>query len=1139
MAKVFNRQTRKKHLIFLFCVSVTIITSFLVASYYSQNTSADGTTGSCTNDGHQPYGRSYCSGYFNNVQDKNAAGGNGYILPVISDGQAIPDSVNTADELYNLIYNAYVSGDRQRVTGAALIYNTMMGNKAPGAGRDGITDSEWAVLKSRLEGLNKAKKIVWDATEAAVSKTITSYWQGEITSGDIDKRHGDDATFYIKDSIPSQKVIKFYDYNGNKVYQLSRLCANPTGTFLPIPPSWALSVTSVLSVRTSQQLADRALVEDTLVPSSTNPIPTANVGDYLRWKHTVTNTGADTTDRQIEYGHTNSGFSANDSGISNDYTKVDDIKASDGLKAVTSNSFNFFLPDSPVYAPYKVQTVDAGETLCSAAKTSDTSSSNPADLPATNSCVTINKPTTSTSWNISTTSLVTAINGVATNDAQRAAGLTAKPGDIITWTHTVTDDNPSVSKVVNYNFQDRPNLGTGWGTDQGYGKTYPLNTGQSSASFTSTYTVNPSGGDAGKSLCRATSASPKSSSDLTHGTESSPPACVTVSPIPPPVSTCMSFNGIQSAVDYNGSLVPYKITNKRTGGTDPSLTPSTYPNLTNINLSQYTTGDEWTISEVGTLNGTVPDYSWKTVSVYDSGNMRANRTITIDTSRRDGGSIPPYGVIRTSQTSSYIDAQTRDAGGIPFFVGEAQWISGPTPSSTILAGGTVVGRAPNSLSPIGPCYDYSLFPSVSTNVGRVIEADSLFNVTPQVRNDSYSGSHHTHSASTQWRLTQMVIPAGSPVPTDSGNSLRDPCNFFGVYSGCSSTNASVFDTNINVMPSSPFNSGDSAAGTHICFALSVYPRWGLDKTFSLEWNHSAPVCLVVGKKPKVQIWGGDLWAGNIVDTSTSKKSGNTFGSWIEYGIFAKGNIAGAASGAAYASGGAVTFCNASKLSFTNTPCTDDIVGNYNNAKSIPDVAASFPVNASDPTRNLGSNIDLSTPSLQGIYTATGAVTITGGGGGKFIKKEQWIVINAPEANITITGDIYYTHSTLHSTSEIPQVVIIAKNITINSDVTNVDAWLIAKNGRIDTCNTKSGLTIYTCGSELTVNGPVMANQLYLYRTAGSGLGSASSLDGQNHSGDPAEVFNLRADAYLWAAARASVVDGRAQTVYTTELPPRF
>jgi len=188
------------------------------------------------------------------------------------------------------------------------------------------------------------------------------------------------------------------------------------------------------------------------------------------------------------------------------------------------------------------------------------------------------------------------------------------------------------------------------------------------------------------------------------------------------------------------------------------------------------------------------------------------------------------------------------------------------------------------------------------------------------------------------------------------------------------------------------------------------------------------------------------------------------------------------------------------------------------------VAASFPIISTTP--NVAANLS-GLPS--GTYTASGNVSLSGGN----IEKSQYIVINAPSATITITGNINYTNGTLQKLSDIPQVVIIANKIVINSDVINVDAWLIAKNssntGEIYTCEIL-GDTINKCNKPLVVNGPVMTNKLYLRRTGGSGAGTAS--------GDPAEVFNLRPDAYLWAFSRAAT-NGRIRTVYTTELPPRL
>jgi hypothetical protein len=132
--------------------------------------------------------------------------------------------------------------------------------------------------------------------------------------------------------------------------------------------------------------------------------------------------------------------------------------------------------------------------------------------------------------------------------------------------------------------------------------------------------------------------------------------------------------------------------------------------------------------------------------------------------------------------------------------------------------------------------------------------------------------------------------------------------------------------------------------------------------------------------------------------------------------------------------------------------------------------------------------------------------------------------------VTIAGNIDYAGTGLASLRDIPQLVIIAKNINIQQSVTNVDAWLIASS-TVNTCsNSGAKLSGDICKELLTIHGPVVADKLVLNRTAGSGTGPAS--------GDPAEIINLRPDAYLWAQLVASG-SGKAETVKTVELPPRF
>jgi hypothetical protein len=192
--------------------------------------------------------------------------------------------------------------------------------------------------------------------------------------------------------------------------------------------------------------------------------------------------------------------------------------------------------------------------------------------------------------------------------------------------------------------------------------------------------------------------------------------------------------------------------------------------------------------------------------------------------------------------------------------------------------------------------------------------------------------------------------------------------------------------------------------------------------------------------------------------------------------------------------------------------------------NIPDVLSKFQGGTalSSNSINIGS-------SYGGVYKVDHDITITGGS----IAKGKWVAINANGHKVTISGDINYSNETIYKISEIPQLVIIAKDIDISQSVTNVDSWLIARNGDINTCHehgTTSSLTVNICTNKLTVNGPVMADKIYLRRTAGSGT--------QMNSGNPAETFNLRADAYLWAYERAR--EGASlHTTYLNDLPPRY
>lgn len=300
---------------------------------------------------------------------------------------------------------------------------------------------------------------------------------------------------------------------------------------------------------------------------------------------------------------------------------------------------------------------------------------------------------------------------------------------------------------------------------------------------------------------------------------------------------------------------------------------------------------------------------------------------------------------------------------------------------------------------------------------------------------------------------------------------------------------------------------------------------------SRTWRHAVD-CLVVGKRPKVQILGSDLRVrGKTVTKVTRHTAGGNslfFGSWVEYAALTKDTDDAPASGAGYRNGTASSEAARSewsKLTFANTPD----YGGYSTLPSAPAIADYYKQQTEGKSPLAGS-------LASGVFRNNGPVTIVESTG------LTGTTILYSEGTVTIAGNIRYKDDGYTSVDDIPQVIIVAENIKINSNVTNIDAWLIAygdnsdtSKGNIDTCADGPVLgplpltrTSTTCKEPLEVNGPVVANGLYLNRTGPENSSPA----------DPAEKFRLRPDAYIWAQARQRST-GAARTVDIVELPPRF
>lgn len=443
-------------------------------------------------------------------------------------------------------------------------------------------------------------------------------------------------------------------------------------------------------------------------------------------------------------------------------------------------------------------------------------------------------------------------------------------------------------------------------------------------------------------------------------------------------------------------------------------------------------------------------------------------------------------------------------------------------------------------------FNYQLEPTVSGIADNsVIELPRTdYPVTGTVRNHGPTDSRDN----IQWQLTKVIYGPGDAIPERAGGTSANsvgPCSFYTGGDACGSitdgTKTPAYPRNDTFNHDGTTNIGTFAIGTRICFAMSVQHY----TQASSDWRHSRLVCQVVGKSPKVNILGGDLFVGrsisgvtasgsSTVSTSVTNNSNGVFGSWGEYAIAAAGPVTNMASGSGNATGG---ITNLNLLTFSNTGHTtstcNPTLGCYSHGGSLPDIAGRFRTSSATPSIGGGQSL---TTLANGVYVGSNSINIEA----STIGSGKWVVINAPNADVTIRGNIQYASGPFTSASQIPQVVIIANNITINEGVGQVDAWLVAPGsvtgstvtgGVIRTCNrSQTELANNVCDTRLTINGPVIANRLLMLRTFGAGQGA--------QAGNPAEVFNFRPDAYIWAAQQ-SQASGRVTTVSTKELPPRY
>lgn len=344
------------------------------------------------------------------------------------------------------------------------------------------------------------------------------------------------------------------------------------------------------------------------------------------------------------------------------------------------------------------------------------------------------------------------------------------------------------------------------------------------------------------------------------------------------------------------------------------------------------------------------------------------------------------------------------------------------------------------------------------------------------------------------------------------------------------------------------------------------------------WYHSTPECAKIAKKPSMQVWGSDTVSRDVIKTSITEKNivnagAVNFGSWGEYGVIAQKSNNYFASGSAFANPNGypspIALNQSSSLEWNRLTMASqitaaDVGSEPNGSRYLNSEYGFFNLSSMNSTRELLktrlnaaggniyniANIDVDNLSA-GTYRYSNTTPVVNIRGGE-IAKGKTIWIYAPHSTVNILSDgakkgIYSYPGPYSQVSEIPQIVIVARDINIDQDVENVDAWLVASkdasgstvNGSVNTCSgyghmnglTLNPLTSEVCNKQLRINGIVVADHLLLSRTHGAGKGA--------DSGNPGEIINLRPDSYLWAQHQSMTNSSQASTIYQLELPPRL
>ena len=395
-------------------------------------------------------------------------------------------------------------------------------------------------------------------------------------------------------------------------------------------------------------------------------------------------------------------------------------------------------------------------------------------------------------------------------------------------------------------------------------------------------------------------------------------------------------------------------------------------------------------------------------------------------------------------------------------------------AGTVTGGPILIGS-----KTVGPCYSYTLTPSVSSPAGAYIEAGDALNFQYQVKNSGPTASLVVADA-----IKQYVVPVGQSLNTYTmqDNITANCPNAFSTTLCATSwqlppRSFGVGTTSVDATGSSPPYTPTSTAGlpigTSICQILALDPASQDPYGNIVHGRWSAPFCVRIVAKPYFTVTGGDISSdGNITSWNADNTGGAGYaGAGSQLAALATGNITSFVTGTGMSG-------NPSSLAFANTTAAGTKYGGgYTETMPTPVISTAGATVLTTSTPSLSS--------LNGVYTRSGDLTLwdpTPAG------KSVTIVMTS--GNLYISNNISYSYGSL---AQIPRLTVIVQNgnIYVNNNVSEIHGVFYvggAGQGNFYSCATGIGApsTDYdTCNHQLTVYGAVTANKLVLSRSYGS------------------------------------------------------